>query len=458
MTKNITTNPIKLSQPAGAALAFMGIKGSVPLWYGSQGCTAFGKVLFIQHFREPVPFQTAALNQTDVIMGGDGNLIEAVDNLREDAEFIGILTTGVTETNGADMDGVLKTIRERPPDIKITSVNTQDFEGSLETGYAKACEAVIKSLVGPRSAPRRRQVAVLPGPYVTPGEVEYLRGLMERFNLRPVFFPDLGDSLYGYLPDAEFIPCSPGGIGVDEVETLADSTFVISIGRSMRACAALLAEKGGITAYHYNSLASLKEIDSFFEMLEERSGLSVPNIIRRMRSHLQDTLLDTQFDFHGKKAGIAGDPDFIMRWMEPLADVGGAVSAVSSLTVDLDRGLSLFTDEAERSRRIGTVPVEAGDLRDLESLARENELDLLIGNSHVAKLAADMGVQGVRSGIPVYDRLGEAQSVRIGYDGLARLYMECANAMMSCPNREAKPYVSKLQMGLKLTPPNLPLD
>lgn len=421
MTTNLTTNPIKLSQPAGAALAFMGIKGSVPLWYGSQGCTALAKVLFIQHFREPIPFQTAALNQTDVIMGGDGNLMEAVDNLREDAEFMGIMSTGVTETSGADMDGVLKAIRERHPGIKIASVNTPDFEGNLETGYAKACEAVIKTIVRPRSAPRRRQVAVLPGPYVTPGEVEYIRGLLERFNLRPVFLPDLGDSLFGHLPYAEFIPCSTGGIGVDEVETLADSAFVISIGRSMRACAALLAEKGGVPAYHYNSLASLREIDSFFEMLEERSGLSVPNIIRRMRSHLQDTLLDTQFDFHGKKAGIAGDPDFIMRWREPLADVGVEVFSVSSL---------------------------GGDLRDLERLARENELDLLIGNSHVAKLAEGLGIPPVRSGIPVYDRLGEAQSVRIGYEGLARLYMECANAIMSCPNREARPYVSKLQMSL----------
>lgn len=422
MTQNLTTNPIKLSQPAGAALAFMGIKGSVPLWYGSQGCTAFAKVLFIQHFREPVPFQTAALNQTDVVMGGDGNLTEAVDNLRDDADFIGILTTGVTEASGADMDRVLKTLRERHPGIKITSVNTPDFEGSLETGYAKACESVIKAHARPRSAPRRRQVAVLPGPYVTPGEVEYLRGLLGMFNLRPVFFPDLGDSLYGYLPYAEFTPCSPGGTEVDEIETLADSAFVISIGRSMRGIALLLAEKGGIEAYHFDSLASLNEVDSFFKLLEERSGVSVPNLIRKLRSHLQDILLDTQFEFHGKKAGIAGDADFIMRWRAPLVGAGVIVSAVSSLS---------------------------GDLRDLERLAIENEFDLLIGNSHVAKLAEGLGIPPIRSGIPVYDRLGEAQSIRIGYDGLARLYMECANAIMSCPNREAKPYVSYLQKGLR---------
>jgi len=54
----------------------------------------------------------------------------------------------------------------------------------------------------------------------------------------------------------------------------------------------------------------------------------------------------------------------------------------------------------------------------------------------------------VRSGIPVYDRMGEPQSVRLGYAGAARLYMECANALMAA-RRVEKAYISNLQKTLR---------
>ncbi len=49
--KACTVNPLKMSQPVGGALAFMGVRGSMPLLHGSQGCTSFGLVLFVRHFR-----------------------------------------------------------------------------------------------------------------------------------------------------------------------------------------------------------------------------------------------------------------------------------------------------------------------------------------------------------------------------------------------------------------------
>ena len=49
--KACTVNPLKMSQPLGGALAFMGVDGCMPLLHGSQGCTSFGLVLFVRHFR-----------------------------------------------------------------------------------------------------------------------------------------------------------------------------------------------------------------------------------------------------------------------------------------------------------------------------------------------------------------------------------------------------------------------
>ncbi|MGZ8372187.1 MAG: nitrogenase component 1, partial [Rhodoplanes sp.] len=37
--KAASINPLKSSQPLGAAFAFLGVEGAMPLFHGSQGCT-----------------------------------------------------------------------------------------------------------------------------------------------------------------------------------------------------------------------------------------------------------------------------------------------------------------------------------------------------------------------------------------------------------------------------------
>ena len=65
--KACTVNPLKMSQPIGGALAFMGVKGCMPLLHGSQGCTSFGLVLFVRHFREAIPMQTTAMSEVATV-------------------------------------------------------------------------------------------------------------------------------------------------------------------------------------------------------------------------------------------------------------------------------------------------------------------------------------------------------------------------------------------------------
>jgi nitrogenase molybdenum-iron protein NifN len=53
--KPLAVNPLKASQPIGAALAFLGLRGTIPMLHGSQGCTAFGKVFLVRHFPRTDP-------------------------------------------------------------------------------------------------------------------------------------------------------------------------------------------------------------------------------------------------------------------------------------------------------------------------------------------------------------------------------------------------------------------
>ena len=77
--KPLQLNPIKLSQPMGAMLCFLGIKNCMPLMHGAQGCASFSKVFFTRHFNDPIAVQTTAVNDiTAVIDGGDYAISESI--------------------------------------------------------------------------------------------------------------------------------------------------------------------------------------------------------------------------------------------------------------------------------------------------------------------------------------------------------------------------------------------
>ena len=79
--KACAVNPLKMSQPIGGALAFMGLRGAMPLLHGSQGCTSFGLVLFVRHFKEAIPLQTTAMSEVATVLGGFENVEQAVLNI-----------------------------------------------------------------------------------------------------------------------------------------------------------------------------------------------------------------------------------------------------------------------------------------------------------------------------------------------------------------------------------------
>ena len=86
--KACTVNPLKMSQPLGASLAFLGLADCMPVMHGSQGCTSFGLVLLVRHFKEAIPLQTTAMNEVTTIMGGYDNLVTALLNSRKRAAHI----------------------------------------------------------------------------------------------------------------------------------------------------------------------------------------------------------------------------------------------------------------------------------------------------------------------------------------------------------------------------------
>ncbi|MGM0594521.1 MAG: nitrogenase component 1, partial [Pseudomonadota bacterium] len=150
--KALSVNPLKTSQPLGASLAFLGLNRAIPMLHGSQGCTAFAKVMFVRHFREPIPLQTTAMEQVSTVMGADENIIEGLKTLCEKSspEVIGLVTTGLSETQGSDIGHAVKAFRRQYPQFSKTfviPVNTPDYVSSLEGGYAAALMGMIDEMI-----------------------------------------------------------------------------------------------------------------------------------------------------------------------------------------------------------------------------------------------------------------------------------------------------------------------
>ena len=81
--KALSVNPLKASQPIGGSLATLGFNRAMPMLHGSQGCTAFAKVFFVRHFREPIPLQSTAMDQGSSVMGADENVREGIKTIAE---------------------------------------------------------------------------------------------------------------------------------------------------------------------------------------------------------------------------------------------------------------------------------------------------------------------------------------------------------------------------------------
>ena len=153
--KACAVNPLKMSQPLGASFAFLGLDACMPVMHGSQGCTSFGLVLLVRHFKEAIPLQTTAMNEVTTILGGLDNIEKAILNIRQRAkpQLIAICSTGLTETKGDDVEGYLELVRKKHPELADTAlvyVSTPDYAGALHA-YDKAfsfCEANDQASAG----------------------------------------------------------------------------------------------------------------------------------------------------------------------------------------------------------------------------------------------------------------------------------------------------------------------
>ncbi|MBA3022439.1 MAG: nitrogenase iron-molybdenum cofactor biosynthesis protein NifN [Gammaproteobacteria bacterium] len=470
--KALAVNPLKASQPVGASLAFLGINKAIPMMHGSQGCTAFGKVYFVRHFREPIPLQTTAMDQVSTVMSADENVILGLATICEKSKpaLIGLPTTGLSETQGTDIKRLVRDFYIAHPEfahIPVVPVNTPDFTGCLESGYALAVKATLEVML-PKSGPhpnpdgttshstkpasgqvagylpqageganaksnvgrRKKQVNVLAGSFLTPGDVEHIKELIEAFGLRPLVLPDIGDSLDGHLTEMESSPLTVGGTPVSDIASMGESIATLVLGNSLFDAADVLKTQTGVPDYRFDCLMGLEAVDSFVAALAEISGKPVPEKLERQRAQLQDAMVDVHFMLGFARVAIAADADLLYGFSRLVTEMGCEVVA------------AVAPARANILQSVLAEQVAIGDLEDLEIAAKRKGAQLVISNSHALETARRLGVPLLRAGFPQYDLLGGYQRLWVGYRGTRQSLFDLANLLVEHGHIEPEPYVS----------------
>ncbi|HIK44618.1 MAG TPA: bifunctional nitrogenase iron-molybdenum cofactor biosynthesis protein NifEN [Leptolyngbyaceae cyanobacterium M65_K2018_010] len=404
--KAVAVNPLKQSQPLGAALAFLGIQGAMPLFHGSQGCTAFAKVLLVNHFQEAIPLATTAMSEVSTVLGGDdnvhGGLLTVIKNAQP--ELVGLFTTGLTETRGDDMQGILRDFHTAHPEVTVPIVfaSTPDYKGSLEDGFARAVESLVQAIPEPGEV-NPRQVTLLASAAWGPGDVAELKEIVEAFGLTPIVVPDLSTSLDGHLDDADHYTTPTGGTTLAELRAVGRSTLTLALGGSMTGAAQILSDGFGTPAVTFTQLTGLAAVDQFLHTLAQVSGQPVPAKYRRQRRQVQDAMLDTHFFFGRKKVAIALEPDLLHNVAWWLHSTGAEIQvAVTAAPAPLLKDLPI-------------EQVYIGDFEDLEDLGAT--ADLWITNSKARPIARRLGIPLYLHGFPMLEHLGNGHRCTVGYRG-----------------------------------------
>lgn len=419
--KEILINPLKHSQSIGAAIALQGIDRALPLIHGAQGCTFLAKVLLTKHFREPIALASSKLFTEDVVMGSDEKLIDTIESIikKNKPDLIGILTSGLSEVKGDDIKRAIKSIESevmgQNKGYSILHIPTPDYEGGLETGYAKAVEAVIDSIVAEKDSTLSYsgfseillkrgsqqltmtdtlQVNVLAGSHLTPTDFIELREIIESFGLKPIFLPDLS-ALDGSTE--KFSPLALGGTTVATIKNMSSSGLTFVIGLSMEQPAKILKDRFGIEYIVFESIAGLKNTDLFMKTLSLISNRRIPPKFDRQRKVLIDGMRDAHFYYSRKKVCLALEPDLSLQTAHWLREMGAEVFELDILSNDL--------------------------------FSIKGESQLMISNSHAEDTAKRLGMSLYQMGFPVYKILGNTHRVTIGYRGTLGLINDIANVL-----------------------------
>lgn len=427
-----TTNACKLCKPLGASIAFRGIEGCVPFLHGSQGCATYMRRYIISHFNEPIDIASSSLGEKNAIYGGGPNLKLGLKNVTSKyaPKLIGVATTCLTETIGDDLPMLLAEYTKEfgTADMPLlVHVSTPSYSGTHMEGFHAAVRAVVEQLA--TTALPNDSINLLGG-FISPADIRYLHAVCRDFAIDATILPDYADTLDGpALNDYPLIP--EGGTKLSAIRTMGGARATIELGATLPEVTAgtVLRDRHSTPLHRTGLPIGIRATDAFFELLTEITGQAVPEFYAAARGRLIDSMVDGHKYVFGKKAVVYGEEDLVVGMTALLAEIGvkPVLCASGGKSGRMAEGIAAAIDGLDCSMPLVKEDV---DFYDIETLAGDLEVDLVVGHSKGHAFARQEKLPLIRVGFPIHDRIGGQRILHLGYHGAQALFDVITNAMI----------------------------
>lgn len=433
-------NPMFDCQPAGAQYAGIGVKDSIPLVHGGQGCSMFVRLLFAQHFKENFDIASTSLHEESAVFGGNKRMEEGVEVLARrypNLRMIQIITTCSTEVIGDDVEGTInvcnRKLKELFPDRKIhlVAVHTPSFKGSHVSGYDECVRSMVKTVATHKAKPNGK-LNVFPG-WVNPGDVALLKSYLKEMGVDATVLMDTEDFDSPMMPDKSIQ--THGLTTIEDLAGTPNALGSIALARYEGGSAAeYLRDEFEVPCVVGPTPYGIANTDAMLQNISRLTGKAIPESLVRERGIALDALQDlAHMFFADKKVAIYGHADLVIGLAEFCREV------------QLKPVLLLFGDDNNKYKKDPRVlalknSVEHdmeivcnADLWELERRIRDKQvdLDLIMGHSKGRYVALDANIPMVRVGFPTFDRAGLYRKPTIGYKGAMELGETIANTLFA---------------------------
>jgi nitrogenase molybdenum-iron protein beta chain len=162
----------------------------------------------------------------------------------------------------------------------------------------------------------------------------------------------------------------------------------------------------------------------------------VPVSISDERGRLVDVISDMEQYLFGKRVALFGDPDQLVPMTEFLIDLGMKPVYVVTGTAGkhFDERMSALLKDVRGAKFAAGANA---DMFLLHQWIKNENVDLLMGNTYGKYIAKDDDIPFVRFGFPILDRVGHSYFPSVGYQGAMRLLERILSAIMDRQDRDA---------------------
>lgn len=431
----VTQNACKLCAPLGAALAFKGIEGTVPLLHGSQGCATYIRRYLISHFKEPVDIASSNFSEETAVFGGASNLKTALNNIARQYEpqMIGVATTCLSETIGDDVPGLLREYADECSSHLTLHVPTPSYRGTHADGFHAAVFQTVEALtrdVNPTLETPLSGVNLFPG-MLSPADLRHLKEILADFGLAFTLLPDYTQTLDGGQWET-YQKLPPGGTPLDAIRQMPFAVASLEFGHVLARCksaAKFLHERFTVPCNSLGLPIGVQESDHFFQALEVIANRPVPAKYLETRSRLVDAYVDGHKYVTGVRAAVYGEEDLVVSLAAFLREVGihPVLCASGGKSGHFETALRQVIADFDA---LGVQALADVDFYQIGERAKDIGVDLLVGSSKGYPLAREMNIPLVRVGFPLHDRFGGARVLHVGYHGAQQLFDRIVNSLI----------------------------